>query len=433
VSQVQTAATTPTQPDHSAEVPATAVSTVPASVHSSTPRRLRRLSTGLLVLGVAFGILAALAFVLLATSLGRASASTAQLIRVQQIQTNLLAADATATNAFLVGGLEPPAQRAAYDQAINAATTGITQAAEAEPADQQALSALNEQLVAYVALIEEARANNRQGFPVGAQYQRTASATLRADALPILDNLVAANAQRAGSQMGIWQIALLAAAGVLALTALVLAQIWLARRFRRRINVGVASATAIVLVAWLVGLIAMGTVGAGVNRIEAGSFADVNALATARIQGFNAKSNESLTLIARGSGASFEKAWTESAGQVTSSLEGLPAATQDQDLRAQWDNYAAVHRQIRALDDSGKWDQAVQLATGTGPKSSNATFGAFDDATADSLGQVTTATEQGLGGSRLGLIIGAVLSLAAGLIAAALARRGINARLREYR
>ena len=56
---------------------------------------------------------------------------------------------------------------------------------------------MNEQLVGYVALIEDARANNRQGFPVGAQYQRTASATLRADALPLLDNLVAANAQRA--------------------------------------------------------------------------------------------------------------------------------------------------------------------------------------------------------------------------------------------
>ena len=130
------------------------------------------------------------AFVLLATALGRASASTAQLIRVQQIQTNLLAADATATNAFLVGGLEPPAQRQAYDDAINAATTGITEAAEAESADEQALSRLNEELVAYVALIEDARANNRQGFPVGAQYQRTASATLRADALPLLDNLV---------------------------------------------------------------------------------------------------------------------------------------------------------------------------------------------------------------------------------------------------
>ena len=164
------------------------------------------------------------------------------------------------------------------------------------------------------------------------------------------------------------------------------------------------------------------------NGIKDGSFADVNAVATARIQGFNAKSNESLTLIARGSGAAFEKAWTRSAAQVTTSL-----ADSSPPLRSQWDAYAAVHRQIRTLDDSGQWDQAVRLATGTGEGSSNATFGAFDEQTSVFLDQVTAATEQGLGGSRVGLIIGAVLSLLAGLAAAVLARRGVEARLREYR
>ena len=92
-----------------------------------------------------------------------------------------------------------------------------------------------------------------------------------------------------------------------------------------------------------------------------------------------------------------------------------------------------MHQQIRALDDAGKWDQAVRLATGTGAGSSNATFGAFDEQTSVYLDQVTSETEQGLGGSRVGLIIGAVLSLLAGLAAAVLARRGVEARLREYR
>lgn len=413
-----------------ASTPASASTVVPShpSAPISTPRQLRRLGLALIVAGVVFGLLAATAFVFLTVALARANSATAQLIRVQQIQTNLLAADATATNAFLVGGLEPPAQRRAYDDAINAATTGIAEAAQAERADEQALSRLNEDLVAYVALIEEARANNRQGFPVGAQYQRTASASLRSDALPVLDNLVAANAARASSQMSGWPIAVLAVAGVLVLAGLVLAQIWLARRFRRRFNPGVATATAIVLAVWVIGLIAMGLVGAAVNRVKAGSFADVNAVATARIQGFNAKSNESLTLIARGSGASFEKAWGQSAAQVNVSL-----ADSSPPLRSQWDAYAGVHRQIRALDDSGKWDDAVRLATGTGATSSNATFGAFDEQTTVFLDQVTTETERGLSGSRVGLIIGAVLSLLAGVAAAVLARRGVDARLREYR
>ena len=293
----------------------------------STPRRLRRLGTALVVLGVVFGVLAALTFVLMVTALGRASASTAQLIRVQQIQTNLLAADATATNAFLVGGLEPPAQRQAYDDAINAATTGITQAAEAESADEQALSRLNEELVAYVALIEDARANNRQGFPVGAQYQRTASATLRADALPLLDNLV--DGQRPAGREPDGRLADRHPRGCRSRCAGgSRAGPGLARRG------GSAGGSirawspppSIVLVTWVIGLIAVGATGAAVNGIKDGSFADVNAVATARIQGFNAKSNESLTLIARGSGAAFEKAWTESAATGDHQPGGLVTA-----------------------------------------------------------------------------------------------------------
>ena len=77
-------------------------------------------------------------------ALQRAESSTAQLIRVQEIQTNLLSADANATNAFLVGGLEPAEQRKAYDDEITETAQLIAEAADAEPADQAALSKLNQ-------------------------------------------------------------------------------------------------------------------------------------------------------------------------------------------------------------------------------------------------------------------------------------------------
>ncbi len=94
-----------------------------------TPQRLRLLTVEVIVAGLVVGLVGALTFAYLAFSLNRAEADAAQLIRVQKIQTNLLSADATATNAFLVGGLEPPAQRAAYDQAMLAASTLIAEAA----------------------------------------------------------------------------------------------------------------------------------------------------------------------------------------------------------------------------------------------------------------------------------------------------------------
>ena len=130
-----------------------------------TPQRLRLLSLGVVVVSVVVALVGGLIFSYLAFSLSRAKADTAQLIRVQKIQSNLLSADATATNAFLVGGLEPPAQRAVYDQALSSTSSLIVEAAQAQPADAAALSALNQQVISYAATIEQARANNRQGLP----------------------------------------------------------------------------------------------------------------------------------------------------------------------------------------------------------------------------------------------------------------------------
>ncbi len=157
---------------------------------------------------------------------------------------------------------------------------------------------------------------------------------------------------------------------------------------------------------------------ATVGTIQTGSFADVNAAANARIEASNAKSNESLTLIARGSGAAFEKAWKSSADQVTVDLDllGGDAPT------AEWDGYVAVHTQIRALDDGGQWDKAVALATGTGPDSANTAFNAFDARLADTLDQASREAADGLSGQQPGLIIAAIVALLGGLAAALLGR-----------
>jgi hypothetical protein len=394
-----------------------------------TPRRLRLLSLGVVALGVLTGLVGALVFSALAYSLGRAEADTDQLVRVQQIQTNLLIADATATNAFLVGGLEPAAQRAQYDSALTTTGALIAQAARAQPADADALAALNQQVVAYAGAIEQARANNRQGLPIGAQYLRSASAQLRADALPIAENLVAANADRAQDRMEVWIGLVFVIVAALALAALVVAQVWLARRFRRTFNRGMVAGSVLLLILLVAGIALLVNLNSSVAGIRSGSFAAVNAAAGARIEASDAKSNESLTLIARGSGAAFETAWKNSAAGVTENLNrlGRDAPT------AEWNAYIGVHQQIRKLDDEGQWDQAVARATGTGKDSGNTAFNAFDARLATTLDQSSQNAAAGLSGRQPGLILAAVLSLLGGLAVALLARSGVAARLREYR
>lgn len=401
----------------------------PADRVSDTPSRLRRLTLAMIITGVVFGLVGGGVFARLAYGMQRAQDNTAQLIRVQQIQSNLLAADATATNTFLVGGLEPEEQRVSYDRAIDATSSLIAEAARAQPADAAALAVLNQSVLDYASRVEQARANNRQGFPVGAQYLRNASAELRTGALPVLDNLNTANTGRAADEMDLGWAWVLVAVGVLALAALVATMVWVARRFRRRINVGLLSATAVVAVALLGSVLGLSALSRHLAEVRNDSFATVTAAANARIQANDAKSNESLTLIARGSGATFEKAWAGAAEQVRGSFGSIPGS----DLPGLWEKYTQVHQEIRSLDDGGSWDKAVALATGAGATSSNAAFNAFDTAASSELDSASATVGSDLRAPRNGLVLAAILILVAGLAAAALARDGLAQRLKEYR
>ena len=419
-------ATVSTPPDSAAPSPAAKA----AESTMSTPQRLRLLSLGVVVVGLVIGVIGALIFTYLAVSLSRAKADTAQLIRVQKIQSNLLSADATATNAFLVGGLEPPTQRAAYDQAMSSTSSLIAEAAQAQPADGTALAALNQQVLSYAGMIEQARANNRQGLPIGAQYLRNASAQLRSDALPILNNLVSANAARATDEMkaGAGYIVLVIA--LLGLGGVIAAQVWLARRFKRKINVGMLASSIVLLMLVIGSLIVVLQLRSSLQEISSGSLAAVNTAADARINANDAKSNESLTLIARGSGQAFEAAWKSSADSVA---ENLGRLTDKPELVGQWQAYTDVHTQIRALDDEGQWDKAVAKATGSANDSSNTVFGAFDSNLAGYLDGVSQEASNSLANEQPVMVVAAVLILLGGLAAALLGRRGVAERLREYR
>ena len=400
-----------------------------------TPGRLRVLALVTAAVAVLFGLAAGQAFNAADGALARAEANTAQLVRIQALHTNLVRADANATNAFLVGGLEPASTRAAYETSVSQAAQLIARAARAQPADGRALAALNDQLLTYTGLVEQARANNRQGLPLGAQYQRNASAGLRAEALPIVDALVTANDRRVRAELdnaaraADWLLA-----GLLTLAVLVVGMVWLARRTHRYLNLPLLAATGAVLVTFVVGALALGAVRSQVADVRDGPYAATLATARARIAAFDAKSNESLTLIARGSGGAFEKAWqASSAAVVAQSQAAASHASESSGLAQAWAPYVKTHQAIRAADDGGQWDRAVALATGSGPSSANAAFDAFDRASASALAEVGRATDDGLSTQRPWLPVAGVVGLLVGLLAALGAWWGVGKRLEEYR
>ena len=89
---------------------------------------------------------------------------------------------------------------------------------------------------AYAALVEQARSNNRLGLPVGAQYLTQASAGLRADAIPIVTQIVKANEDRAQKEFDRSNSSLQLLVGVVSLIGLVALAVWLAKRTHRYLN-----------------------------------------------------------------------------------------------------------------------------------------------------------------------------------------------------
>lgn len=418
------AAPPPAAPAPAAGTPAP-VPAPAAKGHVDTPALLNRWQLIGMTVAIVFGIVSALVQFLGWQADGRAADDTQQLVRVQKIQSSLLSADALATNAFLVGGLEDPKQRKEYDERINEVLEGIAVAADAQPADQAALVELNKQVNHYTKFIADARSNNRQGFPVGAGYQNDASEQLRNSTLLVLGELVDANDARARDAMDgqhpLWLLGL----GAAALVGLWWLNRNLANAFRRRLNRGVAIAAVIVAVVTVVTTAGAWVRDSSNDALRDGAFADAVDSAKALTAANDAKANESLRLIKRGSGAKNEDNWKAAAAIVT---ENAPDRFLDD-----WRTYSDQHVAVVKRDESNDWEGAVGLAiAGPAEGEEKTAFEAFSDDLSAHTTEVSDEAVGELGSWRWLALVTSVLTLLLGGVAAASVERGISVRRREF-
>jgi hypothetical protein len=421
--QVQAPAPTPAPTPASTSAPAVqAPSAAPKTV--DVPSLLNRWQVIAVAACVLFAVVTA-ALQVLGWQANRAAAdNTEQLVRVQNIQSTLFRADALATTSFLVGGLEAPEQRKAYDDAIDQVTRQIADAAQAQPADSEVLAALNAAVNRYTTTNTQARDNNRQGFPVGAEYLRGASNQLRDEAQPLLQALTDANSSRAQDELGGQQPFLILLPGLAALALLWWVNKQLAAVFRRRFNIGIAAAFVAVGALTLVAAAVSSSQNSANDDLRDGNFRVAVAEATARTAANDAKSNESRRLGAQGSGAVFEEGWQAAAKTVI--------AQASIDTQGLWTTYSDLHFQVVGLEESGKYAEAVALATTTADDGPTAALDAFDQASQDLVTQMATETTDELRSGNSIFLFLAGLTLLLGLGAAGLATWGIAQRRREY-
>jgi hypothetical protein len=372
-----------------------------------------------------------------------ATRAASALVNTQQVQAALTKADALATSAYLVGGLEPATQRSGYEIALTEAATGLRRLQQAGNSDSGELDRVAAKLVTYGGLVEQARSNNRRGFPVGSAYQRQASALVAVDnpddpsMLKVLRDSAAqargdVNDAASRANSGGRSIAF---AVIIALALLAAASWWLHRRSRRTINIGVALAAAIVLLA---GMTARGSLRNANNSTSTAISTNLkraDLLAQMRTAVFEARSAESLTLIQRGSGQAQEVRFQGALSRARVALlsfdnNGCESCEPLVDLAA----YEAQHNEVRRLDDAGSWDDAVQLTLDSDTLQGGGTLiREFDGATNSALNDQTKITSEALADSVDSLRSTRWILLAGFIGAAVAAFIGIGRRLAEYR
>ena len=418
--------------------PATRRPTLLARATSTTPRTLRLMLVLTALAAVLFGVFAQQAASLQSRAATEAREQAAQLVGVQDVRNLLVDANAIAANTFLVGGLEPADQRQRYVDNLAAASTRLTELASTQPDDAETLAAITSKLTTYSGLIEQARANNRQGFPVGSAYLDQASAQLTdADEgiLTDLNGLVTRGADRVAAAYDTVRFSVLLLIGSLAmLVLLIAAQIWLARRTHRYLNRPLVTATALLLLVGIGGAVVLGSIGGRAAAVRADPYQATLVVSQALTAASDAKSLESFTLIKRGSGAALEAEFQTAAEDARTRLQdGVEAGIVDGSLLSELNAWLELHTAIRGADDDGRWDDAVDLATSTEPDSANVAFTAFaNDARTAILDDADTTRTELDDGSAIASVASWIL-LAAGLAGALLAWRGVSQRLEEYR
>jgi hypothetical protein len=323
---------------------------------------------------------------------------------------SLADADATSADAFLAGSAESPSVRATFEDDIATAASALTTAsalsatlpqsdvrvtstgctsadtlspATASPATPaQRLDLLARNLAVYTGLIETARTYNRKGFPLGAAYLSQASTVLRRDMLPQARTLYdEESALVATSEGQAAEFPWLALVVVVPLTgALIVVQVGLRRHTRRSFNIGLLVATLVVVGGGIWLLVAASIEGGAVDASRADDTTQTQVLAGALTDAQQARTDEALTLIARGAGTRFENDFTNQADCLGKALDDVVVtqpgiAAKISDARATVTSWRNTHGAVHDADGAGDTNGAVAYVITLGPGGKPSTNG----------------------------------------------------------
>lgn len=364
----------------------------------------------------------------------------------QVLYSSLSIADAAANTAFISGGLEPAELRQRYNDAIATSGQALVQAVSGASIEnkeiRQDLTTLSSQIPVYTGLIESARINNRLGNPVGSSYLGEASNMMQSMILPAAERLYTERADAIGDARtnftsppwGVY-VAL-----VLVLAAMVATHAYVARRSRRRFNLGLLSGVAFLVIGllWLLvgGLLSVNATSNAENR----GAAPLRELTSARILIQQARSDETLSLVRRGDRMSLEKGYADATAQIGDLLDDYRdddrvdvAEDSVDDAVAALNMWRDAHEAMLERTNAGDFNGATAIAVGDNPDGSAAAYSKLDAALVDGITDTRMTFRDDINTARVVIGYAGLGIMLLGIAAAVAATVGLFPRIREYR
>ncbi|MBJ8348557.1 hypothetical protein [Antrihabitans sp. YC2-6] len=360
----------------------------------------------------------------------------------QQLYSSLSVADAAAATAFIAGGLEPQDVRDRYTQAIGEAATELTSASgspDPEAPARKLLSSVASFLPVYTGLVETARTNNRSGYPVGAAYLAEASTLMQSKMLPAAEELHArqasavADTQRRFVQPPWLAFGLL----VLALAALVVAQLILLRHWHRIFNPGMilASLTMAALLVWMI--VAGWLSASATNRALHHGSVPLGLLTESRILAQQARSDETLKLVRRDTTGQFDSFYDDDMARLAQRLGEYGTDTEGAhlvaDALAAQERWLVAHKRMNDTLDAGDFAGAAVVAIGPGDADSAAQFEAVDSAIAQAILDTRATLRANISRAARSLEALGAGAMVLAILSTLWIALGLWPRLREYR
>jgi len=399
---------------------------------------------------------------------GMRHATVPAIVGAQRIHATLADADRAEANAFLSGATEATAPHRQYTQDIADAMRQLEVAAEQASGDEAVghqIQSISVQITAYTTLVDIARTDNEQGFPVGAAYLRQASALMhrpgdgilaRVDQLGDLD-AQHLNEENASLFISVGLLLLYAGAAFAVLSLLIHTQGFLKERFHRKRSGPLWLAGDLLLIVCASMAVEVGVTTQTLAMAEGQDYGRLLNLWHIRSLVYDANGSESLSLIARGNGDAFDRAFQSDVSRladrpmtdvlVDQAMAGnvqfgglladeLNASSGSErsaalDVLRAYRRFMGVDATMRARSQQGDHDSAAHLALGSQAGQLGSAFANLDAALGRCIDNVSGQFDFNIALAEYTLFGAIGLQLCALAIVWA-AYRGLKPRIDEY-